>query len=100
MGTGIFSSDLNERLDALAHDAITTAAVTGSIGSTSQINNFKGTSDVVRVERVAQHAAAWRVAHVTVNDVPKYDHPLVGTVFVRKGNTGQYVSHELPELDV
>lgn len=92
MGIGIFSNDLSERIDALVQDAIVTAAVTGSIGASASIQN-KGVTDTVRVERVAQHAAAWRVAHVTIADVPKYTHGLIGTVLVRKGNTGQYRAH-------
>lgn len=92
MGIGIFSDDLSERLDALVQDAITNAAATGSIGASSSIE-YKGIKDTVRVERVAQHAAAWRVAHVSIADVPKYTHGLIGTVLVRKGLPGRYHNH-------
>lgn len=92
MGTGIFSNDLSERIDALAQDAITNAAVTGSLGASASIEN-KGVTDTVRVERVAQHPAAWRVAYVSIADVPEYDHPLIGMVLVRKGTPSQYRTH-------
>lgn len=91
MGTGIFSADLSDRLDALVQDAITNAAVTGSLGASSSISNVA--TDTIRVERVAQHAAAWRVVHVTIADVPRYDHQLIGTVLVREGTPTQYHKH-------
>lgn len=92
MGTGIFSDDLDTRLNSLATDAITTAAVTGSLGATSQIEGKNGV-DAIRVERIALHPAGWRIAHVTVAGEPDHDHPLVDTVLIREGNPGQYHSH-------
>ncbi len=71
---------------SLVDDAIIHAAVTGSTGGGMRIHDNNTLTQHTTVDRVAQHAAAWRVTD-------HHDAELIGKVFVVAGMPGRYPSH-------
>lgn len=69
----------------LAQRAIVEASARGSRGATARLEDG-GVSSFATVERVAQHAAGWRVTDSSIDGI-------TGAVLVMSGLPGRYQSH-------
>lgn len=70
----------------LVDEAITYGAVTGSRGGNMTIQEVDGSVRFAKMDRVAQHAAGWRVRD-------HHNPEMIGKVFVISGRPGRYTSH-------